>query len=632
MLAIYARTSKENAYDRDSPIEQQIQSGIEFAKSHNLQYQIYADKGISGYKIADDDSSDPFSLRPEFSQLIEDIRKPYDKKGKIPSTYKGEVIDAVWVWENSRLARNIETATYIYRIFEKYNVKVFVKDKEVNYKNSADKFMLGILNLVAQYERDLIVARTTRGFYESVDSGKRAHAKFYGYKKLGRNKDKNYLWEPVENELDEIRFAYKEFLSGKSLRQIALGLWGIENNNGKELHRVSKLARFLAHAEYTGYNLKMSGLEILHKFEEYEIPDLHLLKEDKYWVKSIPYSVELISREDWITVREKLIKNKKARNDNKQLRTADKSVGTGIIKCACCGMSYFYYRIKDKDKHGETKYYEYYYHHKSLNNKLCTNRPKSLNIPKTDAILETWYVFWLMVFDRSEELTNEQLELMEIEKKSLQSKIKDANKKIKDINVQIVNFNKALSESQSISTDVILQLSTQIANRENQITEIKSEIIDYEAKLQKLTVETERAENDKIFNSMHNLIENYRNGSIEEKRNLIIKVLGDGKAVLTDSVIRINKNDIKCSFYIKKDYSGYAEKIHDYFTSNPEVLKNYIFEIRNQNLHTGYENNMTLLWKKQLEFADCKINLTKVGLTEEALEKQGFNVSFDFTK
>ena len=218
MLAIYARTSKENAYDsRESPIEQQIQAGIDFAKTHKLEYRIYQDKGISGYKTPEDFDKDPFSLRPDFSRLIDDIKKPYQTKKKtkngekkiIPS-YTGEIIDSVWVWENSRLARNSQTATYIYRIFQEFKIKVYVKDREINYTNATDKFMLGILNLVAEYEADLIRARTMRGFYDAVDKGKRAHAKFYGYKKLGRDKDKNYLWDKIPSELDEIRFAYKE--------------------------------------------------------------------------------------------------------------------------------------------------------------------------------------------------------------------------------------------------------------------------------------------------------------------------------------------------------------------------------------------------------------------------------------
>lgn len=640
MLAIYARTSKENAYDtRESPIEQQIQAGIEFAKTHNLQYKIYQDKGISGYKTPEDFEKDPFSLRPDFSRLIDDIKKPYQTKKKtkdgkkqiIPS-YKGDIIDVVYVWENTRLARNTQIATYIYKIFQDYGVKVYNKDGEVNYTNSTDKLMLTILNAIGEYERDLIVARTTRGFYDAVDKGKRAHAKFYGYKKLGRDKDKNYLWEKNPSELDEIRFAYKEYLAGKSLRQIALTLWAGEDTPKSNLHRTSKLARFLAHAEYTGYNLKMSGLEVLHKFENFEIPDLHLLKDPQYWVESKPYPEKLISIEDWITIREKLNLNKVAREkNNKEFRSADKSISTGLIKCGLCGMAYFYYHFRQTYK-GNIKDYEYYYHHKSLNNKICENHPKSLNISNTDAIFEAWFIFWVLIFDRSEELTNEQLEKMAIEKKSIKEKIKNINKEIKETQTREDNYNRALSDKR-ISTEQILTISSFIAECINQIQDLTLQRLDQEAQLQKIEVETEKAENDKIFNSMHNLIDAYRSGSTEDKRNLLIKVLGsDGRAFQTLGKINIIKNNIECGFFITKNYAGYGEKISNYFTEKPEELKKIVFEIKQKKLEKDYQQraDIPFLWHKKIEFVDCSITLTKVAETENELEQySGFNVFFD---
>ena len=49
MLGIYARTSRDNPVEIVSTIDQQIKAGIEFANRNGLEYQVYADKGISGY-------------------------------------------------------------------------------------------------------------------------------------------------------------------------------------------------------------------------------------------------------------------------------------------------------------------------------------------------------------------------------------------------------------------------------------------------------------------------------------------------------------------------------------------------------------------------------------------------------
>ena len=87
MLGIYCRTSIES----ESSITQQKSLGIQFCVKNKFEYQVYEDEGISGYKISDD-CDDPYSNRPSFTSLINDI-----KKG---------IITHVWTFELSRLSRN----------------------------------------------------------------------------------------------------------------------------------------------------------------------------------------------------------------------------------------------------------------------------------------------------------------------------------------------------------------------------------------------------------------------------------------------------------------------------------------------------------------------------------------------
>ena len=158
MLGIYCRTSRETEIE-NSTISQQRMIGIKFAEQNNFEYEIYEDEGKSGYKISDDDS-DPFNNRPDFTRLINDIK---DKK-----------IDKVWVWEHSRLSRNQYASAFIFKIFEKYKITLFENNKQFDMNDPQIKFTRQILDAVSEYERQLIVARTTRGLRKRIDEGKRA--------------------------------------------------------------------------------------------------------------------------------------------------------------------------------------------------------------------------------------------------------------------------------------------------------------------------------------------------------------------------------------------------------------------------------------------------------------------------
>ena len=107
MLGIYARTSRYVDENGIKTIEQQIEAGIEFAEKHNLEYRIFADEGISGYKTNEDNEKDPYSNRPQFLALMTAI--------------SNNEIDKIWVWENSRLSRNTYTSAYIYQQLNKIN-------------------------------------------------------------------------------------------------------------------------------------------------------------------------------------------------------------------------------------------------------------------------------------------------------------------------------------------------------------------------------------------------------------------------------------------------------------------------------------------------------------------------------
>jgi len=167
-LGIYVRTSK----DSETSIEQQKKLGVQFCVSNSYEYQIYEDEGISGFKI-DEDEMNPFSNRPSFTNLINDI-----KSGKI---------NKVWVYEHSRLSRNQYSSAVIFNIFEKYNIELFENNKTIELKDPQFQFMRQVMDAVSQLERHLIVNRTTRGLHNSINKGRRCFSRLFGYENLGKD-------------------------------------------------------------------------------------------------------------------------------------------------------------------------------------------------------------------------------------------------------------------------------------------------------------------------------------------------------------------------------------------------------------------------------------------------------------
>jgi DNA invertase Pin-like site-specific DNA recombinase len=190
MLGIYCRTSKERDFET-STISQQRTAGIKFAEGHKFEYQIYEDEGKSGFKISEDDQ-DPFNNRPSFTNLINDIKE--------------NKIDKVWVWEHSRLSRNHYASAFIFNVFEKYKITLYENQKKFDLDDPQLKFTRQVLDAVSEYERQLIVGRTTRGLHKAINEGKRTYKKLYGYQSMGKGKDGRVVFDTVESEMNNYKY------------------------------------------------------------------------------------------------------------------------------------------------------------------------------------------------------------------------------------------------------------------------------------------------------------------------------------------------------------------------------------------------------------------------------------------
>lgn len=243
VLAIYARTSVDKS--ENSTIDQQIKAGIEFANNNSMKHKIFQDRGISGYKIEEDEEKKTFANRPGLVKMIDEI-----ENGKI---------DSVWIWEHSRISRNQYVSFFISKIFFKYKIKLYEKDREYDLNDPNTKLIRGMLDAVAEYERQLIVMRTTRGLYNAIDNGKRSYTSLFGYRKTIKNEKGNFIWEPVESELLQVKNWFYKYKNGESLKNIVFSQNSSEGKTRHILKRTTHLSRTLQHYIYTGYTLNTRG-------------------------------------------------------------------------------------------------------------------------------------------------------------------------------------------------------------------------------------------------------------------------------------------------------------------------------------------------------------------------------------
>ena len=532
VLGVYARTSRDSG--DFSTIDQQVKAGIDFANHNNMKYKVFQDKGFSGYKIDDSEDKDPFANRPAFSEMIEAI--------------KLGTINAVWVWEHSRLSRNQYASAVIFNLFLKHKIRLYEKDKEYDLYDPNVQLLRSMLDAVAQYERQLIVRRTTRGLYNAIDSGKRSYTSFFGYRKTVKNEKGNYLWEAVPAEIDQLKNWFKRFKNGESLRSIIVSEADFKDTTRYKLTRTSQLSRYMQHFDYTGYTLNTKGLGYLKKFDNFEIDSLQMLRNPDYWVKSSAYPIEIFTREEWIENKERLRVHRGKRKEAKN-RKAEKALGTGIIQCALCGSKYFH-QIQIQKRNGKEQHYLYYFHHKTIAG-ACSQKPKSIVQHKIDTILKTFVLYNILASDGETKFLKEQLFQEEIEKKAIKEKLKTLKANRKKLEIQKNKLKKALEAAEDVGT--ITVLAKQIDNAEGAISEADKNIIDAEIDLENKNADMEKTQAQLLYYSAKDLlIQFFEKWNIEEQRNHLLRVVDS--ATLNGTKLTILSGGVTYIFNTTKHY------------------------------------------------------------------------------
>jgi DNA invertase Pin-like site-specific DNA recombinase/ribosomal protein L33 len=513
MLGIYCRTSKDAEYEK-STINQQVNLGIKFCEEKGItEYEIYKDEGISGFKISDDDK-DPFNNRPDFTRLINDI--------------KNKKINSVWVWEHSRLSRNQYASAFIFNIFEKHNITIYENKKKLDLNDPTLKLTRQMLDAIAEYERQLIIGRTKRGLHKSIDEGKKSHPNLYGYKKSGKDDTGHTVWTPVESQIENYKYILKRFMEGTGLKKICYEINDMNKvEKNKMINQTSKISRLLKGYQYTGYQLTMEGLSIYRQFRNNEIENIQILLNKKYWVKSKPYPLELISVKDWVKINEKLQIYSKKHTDAMKERTlrATSAIVSGILKCGNCGNRY-YYRIQKTEVRKDGTLYSYpsYYHMSVYSKNYCGQKPKTIRSTDIDEIIKIFYFFSYMVFDDTNELQKESLRNIKQTLLKLKETVDNYEKETARIERLLLKYNRSLETTDD--NDVIYVLSKNIKTNEDKLSELNVELSKMKIEYEKQNEKYGKTEREMTYYDVKERVLNwFKKLSVEDQRNELIKIV-----------------------------------------------------------------------------------------------------------
>lgn len=318
-VAAYARVSMETELLHHSLSAQISYYSSLIQKNPDWIYAgVYADEGITGTSIVH---------RDEFNRLMDDCNA-----GKI---------DMILVKSISRFTRDTVDCLNTVRYLKSRGIAVYFERERINSLSGDGELLLTLLASFAQAEAESISQNEKWSVKKRFEKGEpNTDLRCFGYD-----------WDPEnkqciikEDEAKWVRYIYREYLNGASIKGLAADLKekGVLALRGRTLSR-STIRRILTSETYLG--------DVV--LQRYYSPSIHKPKLNKGEVQQ--YYVEeshapLVSREDFEKVQERL---------NRRAREAanfgyQKTVFAGMVKCGKCG--YACNHVTSRNSYGQYSY------------------------------------------------------------------------------------------------------------------------------------------------------------------------------------------------------------------------------------------------------------------------------------
>ena len=263
-----------------------------------------------------------YKIEKTFSEKITGTKEKVSPQFQLMKDYVLENgIKDILIWEISRFSRNMIKSLQEIQYFTNLGITLHFKKENLNTSDPSSKFIINIMNSVAENERDTIISRVTRGFKESAKSGKRTGLMTlpYGFKA------ENSMLVIDDAEAKVIELIYKLADDGVAQRSIAQHL-----NSLSIPTRWTKLGRVNKNKlnQETPIVWKPNAIGIILKNTLYK-------GERKY--KDEVFNVpKIISKEQWDRVQTKTIK----KVGYMLKETKYQYFLKGKIQCGICGRNY----------------------------------------------------------------------------------------------------------------------------------------------------------------------------------------------------------------------------------------------------------------------------------------------------
>lgn len=423
MLAILTRISRDN--DDKVSLETQLESGIKQANKLGLKYKQYEERVVS--------SIAPLSERPTLMQLVKDI-----EEGKVT---------AVFVYNQDRLERSVQTRAILINIFKKYNVSTYYNTGLVD-ASSENKLLGDILSAIGEYQIEMTSTKIKLAINYNAGKGKVHALPPYAY-----YKDENKQYAINIEQAEVIKDIYAMSLSGVGTNKIAeilnergiptkynlIGKGTLSTINKK--HKLKpKVTKNKSDIKWTGnsvrgilYNKFYCGIRVFNGVV-YEVPKLF---DYEYWKK----------------VNDNLKKN---RNNSGKVVT-HKYLLKGLLTCGRCGRNYYgRSRVSLKDN-------TYICSSKRYKEHNCGNR--GINITALEKLIWTKFIgqetLKNLIIEHFKNNDNDSIS------KEIVNEIEDINQQIsqlnKDKNNIITSISKGIitdDDARSIMNTIRIKLST----------------------------------------------------------------------------------------------------------------------------------------------------------------------------
>lgn len=464
MIAIYARQSIEK---KDSvSIEAQIDRCKSFCDGQD--YRIYKDAGYSGKTIN----------RPQFSKLLEDIKKGIIKK--------------VIAYRLDRISRSIADFSQLLIMFDQYNVDFVSATENFDTNSPMGRAMINIVMTFAQLERETIVERVTDNYYFRANNGDWAGGYApYGYKVghiIGSDGKRHSILEINEEKAHTVKRIYDMYINQNiSMRKISQQL----NKEGVPTLKegnwvINTVNSILSRPIYTPATAKIYdyynslGTNITSPIESFDgtmTANLYgnakknsqqkVIRDYDAMYLSLINCPPIISNEDWL--RAQKIKGVRKRLPPRA-NTSKISFLCGLVKCGICGNNFV--------TQGCSRTSGVKYHYLMCSTKRHLKAPacdnKMIAVPKLQDIV----ISDMKSYFNSQEISkkiNTYIQNNENKDIELLNKKEQLENEIIKLNLQIDNLINSIAESNEITLKYINKKIEDIEQeKQSKLNEISS--------------------------------------------------------------------------------------------------------------------------------------------------------------